>query len=259
MQSRNLSCVAFTPDGRFAISGHSSGAGVEHIPPFDLLLWDLSTGKVISDEKHYRFAGQFEVNCLAVSPDSKRVVCGRKDGTIHVLEIATGKEILCITPQKGSIHSIAFSSDGASVLFGEETGSVFLWRIRETREINQLGAHKGAVYCVGFSPSGQQALSGGADKTAKLWDVQTGKELATYQDLSARSLRCRFQPRRQVSVPGGRVWETEKMGSAEVADKKAIRSVNISLREHGFPSRRARRVREVVGHLAPRDDSSRGA
>ena len=196
-ETRNgkLSSLAFTPDGRFAVSGHSHGSGVVHNPPFCLLFWNLRTGEEVMDKELARFSGQEDVNDVAISPDGKTVFCGRKDGTARLLDMATGKQLLCMTPKSaGSVQSVAFSPDGNQVLIGDETGKVFVWKLGEPAAQFRLDGHQGAVYCIGYSPSGRLALSGGEDQTARLWDLQTGKERAKFTGLESPVTSLIFSP-----------------------------------------------------------------
>ncbi|HEV8059305.1 MAG TPA: WD40 repeat domain-containing protein [Gemmataceae bacterium] len=183
----NLSSLAITPDGGLAVSGHSYGAGVEQNPPLDLFLWDLKTGKMVPkhrlmEKEAYlevcRLEAQKSVNCVAISPDGKRVICGRKDGTARILEIATGKGICTLSHKAASVQGVAFSPDGERALVANEVGDICLWDVLRKTEERRLIGHKGAVYSVAFSPNGSLALSGGLDQTVRLWNLQTGKELA---------------------------------------------------------------------------------
>jgi tricorn protease-like protein len=233
----NLSSLAITPDGRYAVSGHSEGSGIQSITPMDLFLWDLKTGKVVSEKRIIlrrfaaqqlasgfyrffpdtardqlplsvldllegpaygevcRFEGQQHVNCVAISPDGKHVICGCLDGNARILDVRTGSETCSLAHQaiKG-VRGVAFSPDGGHVLVGTGSGGVHLWRVRGATEVRTFRGHKDAVYSVAFSPNGQRALSGGEDQTVRLWDLKNGKELACFRELKGRITSVAFLP-----------------------------------------------------------------
>jgi WD40 repeat protein len=73
-----VSCVAFSPDGRFALSG---GAGADQT----LLLWEVSTGKTIHSLDGHRQ----NIRALAISPDGRHAVSASQSETI-LWDLATG-------------------------------------------------------------------------------------------------------------------------------------------------------------------------
>ena len=72
--------VAFSPDGRSALSGSSDRT---------LKLWDVATGKEIRT-----FTGHADmVWSVAFSPDGRTALSGSDDNTLKLWDVATGKEI----------------------------------------------------------------------------------------------------------------------------------------------------------------------
>ena len=153
--------------------------GREQLPP---IIRDLLTGPTYREE--CRFEGQKEVNCVAMSPDGKRVVCGCEDGRARVLELKNGNETCCLGGREGKgVLGVAFSPDGERVLVGTREGEVRLWQVRGKSAPRSFDGHKGAVYCVAFSPDGRRALSGGEDKTVRFWNLETGEELVCFREM----------------------------------------------------------------------------
>ncbi len=78
--SGNVNSVAFSPDGKYALSGSLDKT---------LKLWDVNTGKEIRT-----FQGHSDiVFSVAFSPDGKYALSGSGDGTLKLWEIETGKEL----------------------------------------------------------------------------------------------------------------------------------------------------------------------
>jgi len=175
--------VAFTPDGKRAISGGS-----------EIKIWDLSTGKEI------RKVDDMTATVVSVSSDGKRFVAlGRKSLTkldMNLYDMATGDLLREFRTGSGNIKQVALSPDGRYALTGHlggSTGSLLamtagrrdmmvLWDTRTGEEIRRIewrtsGLFRvGGVNSVSLSPDGSQALSGGADGTIRVWDVGSGTE-----------------------------------------------------------------------------------
>ena len=77
------------PDGRRVVScdGGRNTPGV-------IKLWDVETGECVATLKGHSDS----VECVAVSPDGRRVVSGSHDNTLKVWNVATGN---CVATLRG--------------------------------------------------------------------------------------------------------------------------------------------------------------
>jgi WD40 repeat protein len=228
--------VAFSPDGlQVAVAGKGLG------------IWDVATGgtdltvtfpaaqeEVVKPEevlarpegelRHVvRLKTPFDrefmeprVNCVAWSPDGKRVAYGEQDvAQVRVCDPVTGRLETVMERTPGHPNGLAFSPDGhllacalggglvlwnaddRSLRFLERdqytscaafspdgrslasgmNGSVQLWDVDTGRKTLTLRGHSGTVQGVAFSPDGGRLLTGGEDSTVRLWDTETGLEL----------------------------------------------------------------------------------
>jgi hypothetical protein len=149
--------VAFSPDGRTALSGSWDG----------LKLWEVATGKAIRT-----FTGHSgPVFSVAFSPDGRTGLSGSKDTTLKLWEVATGKELRTFTGHSGWVGSIAFSPDGRTALSGSGDPTLKLWDVATGKELRTFTGHSKQVLSVAFSPDGRTALSSSYDATLKLWDL----------------------------------------------------------------------------------------
>jgi len=166
--SEYVNSVAFSPDGRYALSGSSDDT---------LKLWEVATGREIRT-----FEGHSDsVRSVAFSPDGRYALSGSSDYTLKLWEVATGNEIRTFEGHSNSVESVAFSPDGRYALSGSYDKTLKLWEVATGNEIRTFEGHSDKVNSVAFSPDGKYALSGSDDKTLKLWGVATGREIRTFE------------------------------------------------------------------------------
>jgi WD40 repeat protein len=172
--------VAFSPDGRFALSG-----GLDAV----LRLWDVETGRVVRE-----FRGHTEqIFSVAFSPDGRLAYStsggvykdGRwQDGTdsaVRVWDVATGREVRKLEGHKGIVWGVAVSRDGRGVLTCGRDQNVILWDAAKGAEIRRLRGHTASVGCVAFLPDGRRAVSSALDRTIRMWDLDSGQETSTFR------------------------------------------------------------------------------
>jgi WD40 repeat protein len=172
--------VAFSPDGRYALSGDGDGT---------VRLWEVATGREVR-----RFSGpNRRLEGVAFSPDGRQALTAsyRDGGTVQLWDVETGKEIRELKGHTGDVWRVTFSPDGRRALSGGHD-SVRLWDLESGKELRRFARGCG----VAFSPDGRQALAGG-DPLVRLWDLETGAGL--------RELRGHTeQVTSVVFLPGGR-------------------------------------------------------
>ena len=78
--SRLVTSVAFSPDGRYALSGSWDET---------IRLWEVSTGREVRTLKGH--SGW--VTSVAFSPDGRYALSGSWDETIRLWEVSTGREV----------------------------------------------------------------------------------------------------------------------------------------------------------------------
>jgi len=126
----NPNCVAFSPDGRFCLSGTGSdGTRFSSNGKGDptLQLWDVSTGECVR-----RFEGhEEEVTSVAFSPDGRFCVSVSMDGTLRFWNVLTGKCLGTLKGKRKGLTSVAFSPDGRHVLSGNNWDHTLrLWEVQ---------------------------------------------------------------------------------------------------------------------------------
>ena len=203
-----VTSVAFSPDGRWVLSGGFDRA---------LKLWDVSSRREIRT-----FARQpLWVMSVAFSPDGKRALSGGNDNMLKLWDVSSGREIHTFEGHAGYVRSVAFSADGRLALSGSNDKMLKLWDVSSGREIRTFKGHTGGVTFVALSPDGQRALSVGGDYMRaekrfvwelKLWDVSSGREIRAFKGHRSRVNSVAFSPDGKLALSGGngstlRLWD----------------------------------------------------
>ncbi|KAH7921305.1 WD40 repeat-like protein [Leucogyrophana mollusca] len=161
--------VAYTPDGRYIVSGSSSRDQ-------PLLLWDVDKGEVVG--KPFR-AHSDPVHAAAVTPDGKTVISGSSDHTIRIWDLDSRRIIHTIeTP--ASITSFALLPNGRHLVSASlEESAIRIWDIETGRStMGPLEGHTGHVGAVVYSSDGKKLASCSWDDTVRVWDAATGRLMA---------------------------------------------------------------------------------
>lgn len=156
----SIDAIAFSFDGELLVTGSSQ----------DILLWNISTGRVIK-----AFDGR---SPIAFSPDGKTLAHGSFNGTIILRDTETKEIINEFKDDKARynarVTSIAFSPDG-KLLAGGISGRIgdsllLLWDMATGVKIKTLEGHIASVESLSFSHDGKMLVSGGDDQ-AILWNI----------------------------------------------------------------------------------------
>jgi len=187
---RAAKCVAFSPDGRFALSGSYGKT---------LRLWDIKTGKCLQTlEGHTSW-----VNSVAFSPDGRFALSVSHDKTLRMWDLKTGECLRTLVGHKRGVTAVAFSPDGRFALSGSWDNTLRLWDIKTGECLRTLVGHTDGVNSVAFSPDGRFALSGSHDKTLRLWDLRTGACLRTLLGHTGTVDSVAFSPDGRFALSGG--------------------------------------------------------
>ena len=80
--------------------------------------------------------------------DGKRLVTGGREGAVKVWDPATGRELLSLRGQAGTVWTVAFSRDGRRLTSVSSMGTVKVWDAT-TREKKPTGQAPGATAAQG--------------------------------------------------------------------------------------------------------------
>ena len=146
--SEDVTSIAFSSDGRRAISGTSFIARVA--------LWDVATGKSIGQ---YSYPGDYGgVLNVAFGPGDQTIM-GSGVPDLYQWDVDTKSIRQRYTGLTMYSFNMALSSDGRYVLSGTSNGDVVLWNISNGEEVGRLNTHQN-VWSVAFSADSKTAFVG---------------------------------------------------------------------------------------------------
>jgi serine/threonine protein kinase len=166
-------CAAFSPDGRYALTGGEDPA---------LCLWDMNDARKVR-----RLAGHDDaVVAVAFAPDSRHAVSAGRDRAVLLWDVEAGRPVGRLRGLTADVLCVAFSPDGRLLLTGGQDMTVALWDSRQQKRLQQLGGlvrgrHFAAVTSVQFTADGLRALSSSLDGTVRMWNLKTGAELHCFE------------------------------------------------------------------------------
>jgi WD40 repeat protein len=194
--------VRVAPDGRAVASGGRDG---------DLRMTDMASG----DSRVILNAPTGVMN-IEFSHAGNLLAAPLGDGTVHVLDPATGQEKTSIRTGQRSVYAAAFSADDSMLATGNADGTVQIWRLPDGALLRVLHSND-VVWTVQFSPSASHLLTAGNDGLVRIWDAETGANLRELKGSGLPVNIARFSPDgKRIAAAGqdGRIYIWDEQGLA---------------------------------------------
>ncbi|MFF8775293.1 trypsin-like peptidase domain-containing protein [Kitasatospora sp. NPDC015120] len=220
--TRDVTSVAFSPDGRTLATGTRGGL---------VRLWDITTGKTTTAPD---INVALEVESMAFGPDGHTLAILRSDGTVQLRNtttgIATAPDIATTDDEVWEAQPIAFGPDGHTIAVGVGHDTVRLWDINTGRTIGPgitttASDESLSVTSVAFSPDRHTLAVASHDGSVRLRDITTGRTTATNFISGATSMA--FGPDRHTLAVASnegsiRLWDTTTgKTTTALADRQA--------------------------------------
>lgn len=110
---------------------------------------------------------------LALSPDGSTFAISGRDRSLHVRDLAGGRERKWAGPAS-AVMAMALSPDGKLLVTGTANGQVSLWNAQTGEADRDLAGHAGNVTWASFSPDGRFVATGALDSAIHVADAQKG-------------------------------------------------------------------------------------
>jgi WD40 repeat protein/class 3 adenylate cyclase len=158
LHSKDVLAATATPDGRLVVVGDG-----------EITRWNSTTMKRISAVPGPRLSS-LDVHG-AISPDGRTFAYGLSDGTVHFVNVASGRTISGQGAHTAQVDSLAFSPDSRLVASTGNDRTVIVWNARTGEPLERLDGHGGSVVSAAFSRDGKTLYSVSLDGTVLEWDL----------------------------------------------------------------------------------------
>jgi WD40 repeat protein len=157
----------FSPDGQYLVLIDPAGEST-------LILAHSQTGRSV-----FAFKGEcIPTDGVAFSADSKRLVAVSLEGTLHVWDVPSGRELSSVDWGRGPIDAVAVAPDGTRFVSVSRDQGVCLWTTYTATTPQHLGMTDSIAVRLLFSPNGSRFLTATYGGSMQLWDAKSGSVLA---------------------------------------------------------------------------------
>lgn len=132
-----LATLQVASDGKIAATVDYKG---------NVVVWDLPHGKRLHEFKGPAKLAPWPDNVVALTPDGKQLVWPHADGSLHLLDVASGKEVLAfemppkrpILVPEFSLAKVAVSPDGRYLAYGGLNTAATLCEVKTGKRVREL-------------------------------------------------------------------------------------------------------------------------
>ena len=120
------------------------------------------------------FACGKPVECVALSPDGRRVLAATEGNAVTVWDVASRQPAMPPLTHDAPVRFAAFDPSGERIVSAGMDDCAKLWQSNHGQACTRILKHRDGVGHAAFSPSGLLVATAGMDDSARIWDVSTG-------------------------------------------------------------------------------------
>jgi WD40 repeat protein/DNA-binding SARP family transcriptional activator len=202
--------VGYTSDGRYLLvtTGDSTS--------------ELLDARTLKTVKKYHLGEP-----AALAPRGSLAAFGHTDGSVTLLDLATGKKTTPSDRTGSNVDSLSFSPDGKTLATGDDDGTIGIWDVRDGVLGEVYRGHTAEANALTFSPDGRTLYSGSYDGSVIAWDVTGARRLGRPFPIAPNSDDSSIQ---SDVAPDGSTFATSPRSNAVELWSSATRTVVRRLR-----------------------------
>ena len=149
--------------------------------------------------------------------------------SIHLVDVASGRELWRRESHAGGIDGLAFSPDGMTLASAGENVIRF-WNVPPGQERRANPGHRSRIVGIAVAPAGKTVVTGGRDRTIRVWDLKTGEE-QRWIERSAEPIRFLALSADGTTLASGgehhpsRIWDMTTEDIWDVTTGKELRQI----------------------------------
>ena len=134
---------------------------------------------VVRDPRTLRPLRRFRGFALsgALSPDGRTFAAGDADGSVHFLDLRTGRQRTALGRHTASVDRAQFTADGRFLITSGEDAAAIVWNVKTATVADTFEGHAGRVAGLAVDRSGQTLYTAAADGTVITWDLAGRRRL----------------------------------------------------------------------------------
>ncbi|KAK7391174.1 hypothetical protein VNO78_19586 [Psophocarpus tetragonolobus] len=165
----SVTCGDFTPDGKLICTGSEDAT---------LRIWNPKSGESIHVVRGHPYHTE-GLTCLSINSTSTLALSGSKDGSVHIVNITTGRVVdnNALASCSDSIECVGFAPSDSWAAVGGMDKKMIIWDIEHLLPRGTC-EHEDGVTCLAWLGASYVA-TGCVDGKVRLWDSRSGECLKT--------------------------------------------------------------------------------
>jgi WD40 repeat protein/serine/threonine protein kinase/nucleoside diphosphate kinase len=160
---RDIQGLAYSPDGRYLISGALDRR---------VIIWDTRTGQQVRTLEGHEDI----VLSIATSPDGRLIASGDGSGTVLLWHASTGERLTELVGHTNNVYGLGFSADSQRLISASTDRQLILWDIASGDIIRQYGDRASTWVDVELSPDGSRIAGATQAGQIIIWDAASGAQ-----------------------------------------------------------------------------------